>query len=199
MYPRLRVISSPYRLRGAMMLISMREGFRLEVSKRHTLMSRLFEEIEKTTLPVVESHDCSIVDLVFRREAVGRVLRLYLEKAGTGSLKDSGVTVDTCAAVSRDLAIALDASELIEGPYTLEVSSAGLDRPLKKLEDFERFRGSKVRIKTSAPIDKRRTFTGQIVSVEQGVVHLEMKGSSRMEIPHGKIKKANLVPEIKWN
>ena len=162
-------------------------------------MEDVLKAIEKITEPVVESHDCRIVDLLFRREGRGRILRLFIERSDIREGVKSGITVDVCASVSRDLSLALDTSDIIDGPYTLEVSSAGLDRPLKKLEDFRRFNGSKIKIKTSVPIMKRRTFTGKITGVEQNSIFLLIKGDQEIEVPYDKIKKANLVPEIKWS
>ncbi|RPJ40902.1 MAG: ribosome maturation factor, partial [Deltaproteobacteria bacterium] len=86
-----------------------------------------------------------LVDVEYQRESPGWVLRLYLGREG-------GVTIDDCAEVSREVGTILEVRDLIPNPYILEVSSPGLTRPLKKLEDFQKYRNALVKIKTFAPV-----------------------------------------------
>ena len=87
--------------------------------------------------PLLSGKDMELVDIEFRKEGVGKVLRLYIDKPG-------GVTVDDCADISRELSTLLDINDIIEERYVLEVSSPGLRRPLKKIEDFKKFEGKLV-------------------------------------------------------
>ncbi|MEN6467958.1 MAG: ribosome maturation factor RimP [Smithella sp.] len=119
------------------------------------------------------------------------VFRLFLDK-------DGGVTLDDCTAVSNQLGDILDVHDLSGGPYTLEVSSPGLDRPISRDQDFEKFQGAKVKIRTHIKIDGSRNFQGTLVNYaeENGrkVVRIDVAGKI-FNIPQNGIAKANLVDE----
>ena len=119
------------------------------------------------------------------------VFRLFLDKEG-------GVTLDDCTAVSNQLGDILDVHELSQGPYTLEVSSPGLDRPISRDQDFEKFQGAKLKIRTHTKIDGSRNFQGTLVNYieENGrkVVRIDVAGKI-FNIPKNEIDKANLVDE----
>ena len=115
--------------------------------------------IEEYALPVLESLGIELVEIQFRCEGYGWVLRLYIDREG-------GVTIDDCAAVSREISTWLDVEELIEQAYHLEVSSPGLERPLKKISDFKRFAGRKARVKIREPLNEQKVFIGTIVEVD---------------------------------
>jgi ribosome maturation factor RimP len=116
----------------------------------------------------------------------GRLMRVFLDKAG-------GVNVDDCALVSNQLT-RLFAVEGIDYDR-LEVSSPGLDRPLKRLKDFERFSGERVQVKLRVPVDGRRKFVGVIGKVGQDGVELDVEGET-VGIVFADIEKARLVPDI---
>lgn len=126
-----------------------------------------------------------IVDIEFRHEGSrgGRVLRLYLDKQG-------GPNVDDLSRVSRQLSEALDVEDTIYGAYTLEVSSPGINRPLKKPEHFSRFVGKRIRIRTRDLIDGRRSFLGVLDEVAGGRVRLTQEGKQYW-IPFSMIEKSN--------
>lgn len=122
------------------------------------------------------------------------VLRLFVDREG-------GVTLDDCAQVSRELSEILDVEDFIQGYYTLEVSSPGLNRPLKKAADFERYRGRLVRIKTFELLpddagNPRKTFTGELLGLDNGVVRLKLNEGQTAGIPLDKVAKANLEFEF---
>jgi ribosome maturation factor RimP len=120
-------------------------------------------------------------------ERVGRgMLRLFIDQ-------EAGISVEDCALVSNQLTRVF----AVEGvDYDrLEVSSPGLDRPLKKLEDFQRFAGLQVKLKTRMPINGQRHFTGEIAGAENDRVTLNIDGQP-LELEWTQIDKANLVPEI---
>jgi ribosome maturation factor RimP len=110
-----------------------------------------------------------------------------------------GVSHDDCQRVSQQLSVILDVEELITGPgYVLEVSSPGLDRPLRKASEYERFRGRLAKISTTEPVENEKFFEGRLAGVVEGRVKVELKGKTpkTVEVPLEKIRKANLVVEF---
>lgn len=103
-----------------------------------------------------------------------------------------GISVDDCAAVSRAISAILDVEDPIKGTYTLEVSSPGIDRPLVRIGDFERFRGFQAKIETNQPIDGRRRFKGKLLGVDGDGVRIEVEGGV-VTLPHPDIQRAKLV------
>lgn len=111
-----------------------------------------------------------LFDVQLRREAIGWVLRIVIDRVPDGPDADpasEAVSVADCQRVSSDMGAALDVEFAFEHPYTLEVSSPGLDRPLRSADDCRRFRGRLARFVTSAPVDGRLYLAGRIVDVEQ--------------------------------
>lgn len=154
-------------------------------------------ELEKTILPVLERMGVNLVLGTFRREGAGKVLRLFIEKQGADPDKGSGVNVELCARVSREIGYTLDVSDVLNDAYRLEVSSPGIERPLVKPEDFERFSGRKAKIVTKQAIERRRSFIGVLNGLEGNAVSMNVGGEDRILIPNEIIKKANLVFEDK--
>lgn len=148
----------------------------------------VLKQIESLAGPVIEASGVSLVELQFRRETRGWVLRLLIDREG-------GITLKDCQQVSQELSALLDVESLIDHSYTLEVSSPGLDRPLKKEEDFIRFKGKRVRVQTSEPWEGQRNFEGELQGLEEGWVKL-MVGSKEVKVPFGCIAKANLKYEL---
>ena len=132
-----------------------------------------------------DAQGIELVHVEFLRDRGGRVLRLFIDKTG-------GVTLEDCAAVSRELGDVLDVHLPDIGRYHLEVSSPGLNRPLSRERDFVRFKGHTARIRTLRPIDGQRTFTGTLEGVSGGAVILA-KGPSSVALPIEDISKAQLV------
>jgi len=116
--------------------------------------------------PLCLDEGLELVFIQFRREAQGRVLRVYIDK-------DGGVTLDDCAHISRQMGDILDATVEDIGPYSMEVSSPGIDRPLGRREDYDRFKGNKVHIKTYQPINGRKNFKGILHGIDKDVVALQ--------------------------
>jgi ribosome maturation factor RimP len=145
------------------------------------LVQRLWEIVE----PVVTTEGMELVEVEFQREPRGWTLRLYIDK-------DGGVDVNDCMAVSREVGDLLDVKDPIEHPYHLEVSSPGLNRPIRMQKDFERFSGRRVKISLSEPLEGRRVFQGVLLGLDGQV--LRMDCDQRVyEIPLGDIAKARLV------
>jgi ribosome maturation factor RimP len=143
---------------------------------------------------MLSSLGMELVDLEYTRQGRAMVLRLFIDKEG-------GITLDDCAVVSRELSEVLDVEDIIPDHYTLEVSSPGLDRPLKKVEDYEKYKGRLVKIRTFEPLpddagNKRKTFLGELKGLENGIVLLKLKEGQGAAIPFNKVAKANLDFEL---
>jgi ribosome maturation factor RimP len=149
------------------------------------MMAATITRIWELAAPLAEGEGMEIVDVEFRPEGSrgGRVLRLYLDKEG-------GLSVDDLTRVSRRLSELLDAEDAVEGAYTLEVSSPGINRPLKKPEHFTRFVGKRIRVRTRDMIDGRRSFLGILAQVAGDSVILTQEGK-QYQIPFSMIDKSN--------
>jgi ribosome maturation factor RimP len=119
----------------------------------------LTEQVKEIALPVTGELGLELVEVQYRREQNGWVLRLIIDREG-------GIGLDECATVSREVSQLLDIEDFIEQAYNLEVSSPGLNRPLKTLAEFERFAGRKAKVKTKEPIEGERVFIGTIAEVK---------------------------------
>jgi ribosome maturation factor RimP len=148
-----------------------------------------FERVRALALGVVQQAGMELVDVEIKREPGGMMLRVYIDKQG-------GVTVDDCATISRRLSAELDVEDPLPARYTLEVSSPGLDRPLVKDLDFERFAGRRIRLATLAPIDGRRNYLGRLIGLRDGRVVLAMEDGPEVAIPRDQVAKARLVIEL---
>ncbi len=126
---------------------------------------KIIKSVQDYAGPLLADMGQELVDVQFRREGHGWVLRIFIDR-------EAGITIDDCANVSRAISAWLDVEDLIEHAYHLEVSSPGLERPLKKQEDFKRFCGHKARIKLQEPLDGQRVFTGILGRVESDLVVL---------------------------
>jgi ribosome maturation factor RimP len=156
--------------------------------------------LEEVIAPICRAHDVELVQARWARQPGGAVLQVMIDRPA-GSRPDapdgSGVTLEDCTGVSRDLSTALDVHETIgPGRYRLEVSSPGLERPLVKLGDFDRFAGREANIKTRVPVDERRSFTGHLLGTDGQTVRMEI-GSATFQIPFDAIAKAHLVYRFK--
>lgn len=144
-------------------------------------MTRLIE-------PVLDEMGFDLVDVEYLSEHGRMVLRIYVDKEG-------GITLDECARVSREVGDLIDIKNFIHHEYVLEVSSPGLNRPLKKEKDFLRAIGKKVKIRMNIPIKGRRRFTGYLTEIEHGNLYLEID-DHLFVLPRQGIEKANLVYEF---
>ena len=139
--------------------------------------------------PVVSGLGYEVVDIEFRPHPRDGLLRVFIDQ-------ESGIQLEDCEAVSRQLSAMLDVEDPVPGHFNLEVSSPGLDRPLRKAEDFERFAGETVKIKLSMPtIEGQRNFTGKLLGLKDNEVLLEVDGETNY-LPLGGIHKARLVPQF---
>jgi ribosome maturation factor RimP len=160
-------------------------------SRRIALVERdaTIAMLRQTVEPLLAAEGMSLVDLQWCRRGRRWVLTLFIDKAG-------GVTLDDCAHISRQVGERIDVDNLIDHAYTLEVSSPGLDRPLRTLADCERFRGHLVRIRTTMPIQGRSTVVGRLTGVEGQSVLVEAQRAGIVPIPWTQIKDARLEVEF---
>ncbi len=144
--------------------------------------------------PILESMGLELVDIEFGRVGSDAVLRLFIDKEG-------GVMLDDCAGLSRELSLILDVEDVIACNYSLEVSSPGLDRPLKKQADYDRFVGRLIKVRTYEPFlddsgNKRKTFVGKLDGLVGGVVKISLTEGQTASIPIERVAKANLEYEL---
>lgn len=122
--------------------------------------SSVIGRVWKAVDPLVTNHGMEIVDIDYRREGRGNVLRFYLDRVG------GGVTIDELTAMSRRLGDVIEVGELVPGSYTLEVSSPGINRRLRQPEHFRRYLGKRVHVRTVEPVDGKRSFSGVLRTVQ---------------------------------
>lgn len=139
--------------------------------------------------PILLEQGLELVEMEYRREPRGWVLRLYIDKEG-------GVTLGDCTRVSQEVGRLLDVEDFITNPYVLEVSSPGLTRPLKTERDFRKVKNQCLRVRTFEPIMDRREFKGKLLEVSEQGIEIEMDGK-RIPIPFSKIGKAHLEIDFK--
>jgi ribosome maturation factor RimP len=148
---------------------------------------KFIADVELLAEPLLESEGLRLIDVEYRREPKGRVLRVFIDKQG-------GVTLDDCAFVSNQLGDILDAKMDYDEPYHLEVSSPGLDRPLTKPKHFVYFEGRSAVIKTSRVVQERKHFKGVLAGFSEGAVRL-LVDNQPVDIPYETIVKAHLSIE----
>jgi ribosome maturation factor RimP len=142
--------------------------------------------------PIVAAEGFELVDLEFLREREGWILRLFVDKPG------GGIGLEECAKASHAVEGVLEVEDVVGHEYHLEVSSPGLNRPLKKPEHFRRVEGKKVKVKTYGPIGEppRKSFAGVLEQVVDDGVSVEVEGAGVFQIPFKDIAKANLEFEF---
>ena len=150
------------------------------------------DRIVELVAPVLESEGLELVLLECLRMKTRWLVRIFIDREG-------GATLEDCTAISHQVGDLLNVHDLPPGPYTLEVSSPGLDRPLTRDKDFEQYRGAKVRIRTREPIDGSRNFLGTLVEVaaEDGrkTITVDVDGKKTVRIDRENVQKANLEYE----
>ena len=148
------------------------------------LHDRLIAQFE----PVLASHGYELVEVEFVPGAGGGTLRIYIDSP-------EGIDVEDCSDASHVLSELLDADDPIPSAYSLEVSSPGLDRPLKRPQDFARFVGERVQVKARLPLNGRRRFVGKLQNVGEVGIELDIDGEL-VSIAFADIDKTRLVPNI---
>ncbi len=157
-------------------------------------ISQIIEKVKELLTPILEEGNFELIDIEFAREPIGWVLRIYTDR------QTGGITISDCQWISERIGTVLDVEDIIHHPYNLEVSSPGLDRPLKTAKDFEKYIGKITKIKTVEPIDSQRNFKGEIVSAtENSVMIHDVSKNTKVAIPFEKIKTAKLDIDCLFN
>jgi ribosome maturation factor RimP len=142
--------------------------------------------------PPIEALGYELVDIEFAREGRGGVLRIFIDRRAGDA--PGGITVEDCANVSHAVSQVLEIEDPIKGHYTLEVSSPGFDRILRKREHFERFAGARIFAELKLPINGRRRFIGVLKSIAGDSIVVDVDGQAH-SLPFDRILKARLRPE----
>ncbi len=152
-------------------------------------LEELAGKIRELIEPAIDSMGAELDDMELGRMKGKILLRVYIEKQG-------GVSIGDCERVSREIATVLDVEDPFPGAYVLEVSSPGLDRPLRKPRDFIRFSGKKIRVVTNEPVDKQTFFVGKIENATDEDVMLVLQKDRKITISYNNISKARLEVEV---
>jgi len=154
------------------------------------------EAVRTAASRVAAGYGLEIFDVQFRREAPGMVLRIQLDRPGPAATAEDSVSVEDCARVSRDLSAILDVEDIVPIAYTLEVSSPGLDRPLRDAGDYRRFTGRRAKLVMRERVDGQGFFRGTLGGVEGNDVLIDAEDGKTHRVPMNVITRANLEVEF---
>jgi len=149
------------------------------------MTSPVIKEVTALIEPILDEMEIELVDIEYLSEQGRWILRIYVDESG-------GITLDTCARVSREIADLIEVKDIFHQEYVLEVSSPGLNRRLKKEKDFERAVGKNMKIRMVIPLEGQRNFRGSLQSFQDGILCLSVKDDLIL-LPYGDVEKANLV------
>jgi ribosome maturation factor RimP len=148
------------------------------------MSKEIIDRVNGIATSILFNEGMELVEIEYRREAKGWVLRLLIDKEG-------GVSINDCTRVSQEIGRSLDVEDFILTPYTLEVSSPGLTRPLKSEKDFIKYRNYLIKVKTFDPIGNRRRFKGKLLGISENRIGIEVDGGV-IHIPLANVARANL-------
>ena len=129
---------------------------------------------------VAASHGLDVWDIQNRREAIGHVVRVFIDRPGPGATPEESVSIEDCEKINREIGTILDVEDPLPFAYTLEVSSPGLDRPLRNADDYSRFAGRLAKVVVSEAVDNQKAFEGRLRGMDQG-------GDVLLEAPNGRM------------
>ena len=144
-------------------------------------------DAEALVAPVVEAAGLELVEVTFQRESGRKVLRVVVDREG-------GVDIDTISATAEQVSRRLDLEGFAPGPYALEVSSPGIERPLRRTVDFRRRIGDRVKVRTTAPIDGARNHAGELVSADEEAIVVATDGG-QVRVAYEQIASARTVAD----
>jgi ribosome maturation factor RimP len=154
------------------------------------------ERIRAIAERVARSHGLEIWDIVSRRETTGQVVRVFIDRPGPAATPEESVSIEDCEQVSRELGTILDVEDPLPFAYTLEVSSPGLDRPLRGEADYRRFAGRLAKIVVSQAVDNQTAFEGRLRGIEDRAVLLEGPRGRMHRLPLPLITRGHLAVEF---
>jgi len=156
-----------------------------DLNQRQSLVVRISELAEQ----IAVSMGMEVVLVELKGSGKSSIIRTFIDQPG-------GITLDDCTRFSQRFSISLDVEDWIPSSYTLEVSSPGINRPLAKESDFQRFCGENATVRTRTPIDRQKNFKGRIADVTEGRLELEIAPGNIVKIALVDIEKANLIVDL---
>lgn len=154
------------------------------------------ERVREIAVRVAGAYGLQIDDVMMRRESGQHVLLVILDRPGPAATPEDCVSIADCEKVSHELGPILDVEDLLPASYTLEVSSPGLDRPIRDAEDYRRFTGRLAKIVTREPINRQTAFAGRLRGLEGSDVLFEAEGGKMVRLPLSLIRRARLEVEF---
>ena len=154
------------------------------------------EQIRAIAERVARSHGLEVWDIVSRREPHGPVVRVFIDRPGPAATPEESVSIEDCAEVSREIGTILDVEDPLPFTYTLEVSSPGLDRPLRGADDYRRFAGRLAKIVMREKVDGQGFFRGKLAGLDGSDVLIEAEDRRTHRVPVAVITRANLEVEF---
>ena len=157
---------------------------------------RPLEQIRAIAERVAAARGLEIWDIQSRRETGGHVVRVFIDRPGPSATPDDSVSLEDCEQVNREIGTILDVEDPLPIAYTLEVSSPGLDRPLRSLDDYRRFTGRLAKVVVSQPVDNQKAFEGRLSGVDGDDVLLEARNGRLHTLPMRLITRGRLEVEF---
>jgi ribosome maturation factor RimP len=154
------------------------------------------EQLRAIAERVARSRGLEVWDIQSRRETNGHVVRVFIDRPGPAATPEDSVSIEDCEQVNREMGTILDVEDPLPFTYTLEVSSPGLDRPLREPGDYRRFAGRLAKVVVSEPVDNQKAFEGRLCGVEQDEVVLEAPNGRRHRLPLRLITRGRLDVEF---
>jgi ribosome maturation factor RimP len=155
------------------------------------------ERVAEIAARVAIGYGLDIFEVELRREGRQHVLRVVLDRPGANATAEESVSLDDCARVSEELSAILDVEDIVPADrYTLEVSSPGLDRPLRGAEDYRRFAGRRAKIVMTEPVQRQTAFAGRLLGLDADEVLFESEGGKQVRLPLRLISRARLDVEF---
>jgi ribosome maturation factor RimP len=154
------------------------------------------DRVRELATRVASSYGLEIFDVELKREGSQQVLRVIVDRPGPSATPEESVSIDDCARVAEELGTLLDVEDVMPGGYTFEVSSPGLDRPLRSADDYRRFAGRWAKIVTSEPVQRQTAFSGRVKGIDGDDVLFESEGRKLVKLPLRLISRARLEVEF---
>src|SRR3954463_9543534 len=154
------------------------------------------DQIRAIAERVAQARGLVIWDIQSRREAIGHVVRVFIDRPGPSATPEESVSIEDCEQVNRELSTILDVEDPLAFAYTLEVSSPGLDRPLRGLDDYRRFAGRYAKVVVREPVDNQKAFEGHLRGVDGDDVLLEAPNGRMHRLPYRVIARGRLEVEF---
>jgi len=160
------------------------------------LLMQPLEQIRSIAERVARSRGLEVWDIQSRRETAGHVVRVFIDRPGPSATPDDSVSIEDCEEVNREIGTILDVEDPLPFAYTLEVSSPGLDRPLRAIDDYRRFAGRLAKVVVSEPVDNQKAFEGRLRGVEDDMVLIEAPNGRQHRLPVRLITRGRLEVEF---